>query len=419
MSSDEKQPLPTKLFRYVNAKIERRQLFFKRMGFDLELKRQVRRRRYENSTVFKAKCTQSPLLPDEPVDEQQHQSHLVTANDCRQLKNDYSQNFVNSGQRPQNFIRDSGIADRFEEYPKLRELIRLKDDLIQKTNCPPFYLQMRNITSENLFSQLDSLQFDVVLLRPSLPDSIYSTEQGKRIWNWHDISLLPIDRLAAQRSFVFIWANSGNGLDDARNCLRRWGFRRCEDICWIKTNRNSNSNKIISSDTGDGIFQRSKEHCLMGIRGTVRRSMDADFIHANVDIDLIIAEEEAGPSMPHEIFDIIEHFCLGRRRLFLFGSDNDIRPGWLTIGSNLSSSNFDPEKYNSFFTSQITTGTTDRIEQLRPKSPPMLPPQSSSPVVPAQAGNKQNTDCCSVLNIVHSLLKMQSMKTPTTNNFRY
>lgn len=31
----------------------------------------------------------------------------------------------------------SGLADRFEEYPKLRELIRLKDELISKSNTPP------------------------------------------------------------------------------------------------------------------------------------------------------------------------------------------------------------------------------------------------------------------------------------------
>ena len=39
------------------------------------------------------------------------------------------------------------------------------------------------------------------------------------------------------------------------------------------------------------MFSRTKEHCLMGIKGTVRRSTDGDFIHANVDIDLIIDEE--------------------------------------------------------------------------------------------------------------------------------
>ena len=32
-------------------------------------------------------------------------------------------------------------------------------------------------------------------------------------------------------------------------------------------------------------------------------------------------------SKPEEIFHIIEHFCLGRRRLHLFGTDNSIRPG--------------------------------------------------------------------------------------------
>ena len=34
-----------------------------------------------------------------------------------------------------------------------------------------------------------------------------------------------------------------------------------------------------------------KEHCLMGIRGTVRRNQDGHFIHANVDLDIIITEE--------------------------------------------------------------------------------------------------------------------------------
>ena len=34
---------------------------------------------------------------------------------------------------------------------------------------------------------------------------------------------------------------------------------------------------------------------------------------------------------PEEIFHIIEHFCLGRRRLHLFGNDNTIRPGTLPM----------------------------------------------------------------------------------------
>ena len=112
----------------------------------------------------------------------------------------------------------------------------------------------------------------------------------------------------------------------------------------------------------------------MGIRGTVRRSTDGDFIHANVDIDLIIDEEKpyGSDEKPIEIFHMIEHFCLGRRRLHVFGRDSSIRPGWVSIGPNLTSTNYDSEAYNGYYRDGpgTTTGCTEEIERLRPKSPP-------------------------------------------------
>uniref|UniRef100_A0A452ILK7 N(6)-adenosine-methyltransferase non-catalytic subunit METTL14 n=1 Tax=Gopherus agassizii TaxID=38772 RepID=A0A452ILK7_9SAUR len=251
--------------------------------------------------------------------------------------NDYCQHFVDTGHRPQNFIRDVGLADRFEEYPKLRELIRLKDELISKSNTPPMYLQadLEAFDTRELKSK-----FDVILLEPPLEE--YYRETGitanEKCWTWDDIMKLEIEEIAASRSFVFLWCGSGEGLDLGR-----------------------------------------VEHCLMGIKGTVRRSTDGDFIHANVDIDLIITEEpEIGNiEKPVEIFHIIEHFCLGRRRLHLFGRDSTIRPGWLTVGPTLTNSNFNAETYASYFTAPNShlTGCTEEIERLRPKSPP---PKSKS-----------------------------------------
>ena len=112
----------------------------------------------------------------------------------------------------------------------------------------------------------------------------------------------------------------------------------------------------------------------MGIKGTVKRSRDGDFIHANVDIDLIIGEEmpHGSDEKPVEIFHIIEHFCLGKRRLHLFGRDSAIRPGWLSIGPDITSNNFDSETYNNYFnkpSGHIMT-CTEEIERMRPKSPP-------------------------------------------------
>lgn len=283
--------------------------------------------------------------------------------------NDYCQHFVDTGQRPQNFIRDIGLADRFVEYPKLRELIQLKDNLIKESATPPMYLQanLKQLTS----SMFGGTKFDVILIEPPL-EEYYARSGGlneRKFWSWDEILALDIGELAAHRSFVFLWCGSSEGLDMGRNCLRKWGFRRCEDICWIRTNiENPGHSKILEPKS---VFQRTKDHCLVGIKGTVRRSTDGDFIHANVDIDLIISEEQEFGSLekPIEIFHIIEHFCLGRRRLHLFGRDSSIRPGWVTVGPELTNTNFNPDLYPTFFTESTTTGCTERIEALRPKSP--------------------------------------------------
>merc|ERR1719334_1821018 len=281
--------------------------------------------------------------------------------------NDYSQNFVDTGQRPQNFIRDTGLTGRFEEYPKLQELIRLKDELISRTAHPPMYLKCDLETYD--LKQLNC-KFDTILIEPPLEE--YSRTYGvtnTKFWDWDKIMALDIGEVSSARSFIWLWVGSSDGLDKGRECLQNWGFRRCEDICWIRTN---NKNKDRSILDPRAVLTRTKEHCLMGIKGTVRRSTDGDFIHANVDIDLIIDEEPQVGSLdkPIEMFHIAEHFCLGRRRLHVFGRDSSIRPGWLTIGPDLSNSNYDWAGHQGYFGEGVTTGCTERIEQLRPKSPP-------------------------------------------------
>lgn len=67
---------------------------------------------------------------------------------------------------------------------------------------------------------------------------------------------LDIGEVAANRSFVFLWCGSSEGLDMGRYCLRKWGFRRCEDICWIRTNaKNPGHSKNLEAKA---VFQRTK-----------------------------------------------------------------------------------------------------------------------------------------------------------------
>lgn len=172
--------------------------------------------------------------------------------------NDYCQHFVDTGQRPQNFIRDVGLADRFEEYPKLRELIRLKDELIAETASPPMYLRA-DLKSFDLKTL--GTKFDVILIEPPLEEyarggAAVAAGAPRNFWSWDEILALDIGEVAAHRSFVFLWCGSSEGLDMGRNCLRKWGFRRCEDICWIRTNIDSPGHSKILEPKA--VFQRTK-----------------------------------------------------------------------------------------------------------------------------------------------------------------
>jgi len=234
------------------------------------------------------------------------------------------------------------------------------------TRIQPTYLQanLRTFDLNELKCQFDSIIVDAPL------EEYKTTATNEDYWNWDDIMRLDIESISAPRSFIFLWCGSTAGLDYGRQCLQKWGFRRCEDICWIKTNSNRARPKMLQPS---GIFYRVKEHCLMGIKGTVRRSTDGDFIHANIDIDLLIDEErEVGnDEKPHELFDIVERFCLGRRRLHLFGRDSCIRPGWLSVGPRVSNSNFSSGAYQAHFKDGTVIKCSDEIERIRPKSPPL------------------------------------------------
>jgi mRNA m6A methyltransferase non-catalytic subunit len=212
------------------------------------------------------------------------------------------------------------------------------------------------------------------------------TNQDPGYWTWEEIATLPIPDIASSPCFVFMWVGDGDGLDRGREILAKWGFRRCEDIVWIKTNRAMDASMALQhpamtrwNDTRQeqiGLFQQTKEHCLMGIKGTARRSTDSHLIHCNIDTDVIIAEEawDGSPRKPTEIYHIMEHFSNGRRRLELFGEDHTIRRGWVTLGKDLTrNSGYNPRHYRSQFEQEPMghlLGKNDVIEQLRPKTPP-------------------------------------------------
>ncbi|KAI9512143.1 MT-A70-domain-containing protein [Russula earlei] len=253
------------------------------------------------------------------------------------IRNDYSQRYVDGGEWPQNWVLGAEPERRFEEYPKQQRLLALKKASVTEYSLPPIYLS---------FSELATLQpskFDVIVIDPPMSSS----------FSWDTLQELPLSSLAADPSFVFLWVGSGagDGLERGREVLAKWGYRRCEDVCWVKTNRVSNRGPGVrlhslsaaaalsivypfqTDPPTTSLLTRTKQHCLIGIRGTVRRSTDSWFVHCNVDTDVILWEGDPTDPMrkPPEMYTLIENFCLGLRRLELFARALSLRRGWVSV----------------------------------------------------------------------------------------
>jgi hypothetical protein len=194
-----------------------------------------------------------------------------------------------------------GVETVLRRYPKLRHLMELKQEQVTKHTHPALHLPF-DPSNDSLMSLTTHLPvpFDVILIDP--PPS----------YDWTKITSIPIRLISADPSFVFLWVGdaAGEGLEKGREALLKWGFRRCEEILWVKPNRKAIQAKARTTedehsggsdvqrwmregrkDEGDrpkNIMITQKEHCLMGIRGTVRRKTDNWFVHCNVGKCLLV-----------------------------------------------------------------------------------------------------------------------------------
>lgn len=197
---------------------------------------------------------------------------------------DYTAQYRQTGERPANFIRHNlDVESRFPGYPRLNRLDRLKRDLVKTTAHNPLFIpfHFNPYFPSSLREILGSHnKFDAILL---------NVPKGVRI---QDLYGLRIDQICHLPSFLFLLIpqSTSANLEEARALIQHWGYRRAEDIVWIKSNTQSLPMSLPVNAHGS-LFVNAKEHCLMCIKGTVRRATDGHIIHCNVDTDVIIADE--------------------------------------------------------------------------------------------------------------------------------
>ncbi|KAG5359548.1 N6-adenosine-methyltransferase IME4 [Yarrowia sp. C11] len=147
----------------------------------------------------------------------------------------------------------------------------------------------------------------------------------------NDSDLQALDMGCLQKEGVFLLWVTGRTSEVGRKCLAKWGYTDVQEIVWCKTNQLGRT--ICTGRTGHWL-NHSKEHVLIGVKG------NPEWLTCGLDVDTVVSNARDKSQKPDELYDIVERM-VGRssRKLELFGRENNLRPGWLTVGSQLNGVN--------------------------------------------------------------------------------
>jgi mRNA (2'-O-methyladenosine-N6-)-methyltransferase len=145
----------------------------------------------------------------------------------------------------------------------------------------------------------------------------YGTLKDKEMKNLR-VDLLQDDGL------IFLWV-TGRAMELGRECLEIWGYKRVEEIVWIKTNQ---LQRIIRTGRTGHWLNHSKEHCLVGIKGNPK-------INRCIDCDIIVSEVRETSRKPDEVYALIERISPGGKKVELFARPHNRKAGWISLGNQL------------------------------------------------------------------------------------
>jgi N6-adenosine-specific RNA methylase IME4 len=130
-----------------------------------------------------------------------------------------------------------------------------------------------------------------------------------------DIFNLPISRLAADRSHLYLWVPNAL-LAEGLEVMRRWGFKYKSNIVWHKIRKDGGPD-------GRGVgfyFRNVTELLLFGVRGSMRT-----LAPGRRQVNFLATRKREHSRKPDEIYDIIES-CSPGPYLELFARFQ--RDGW-------------------------------------------------------------------------------------------
>ena len=94
----------------------------------------------------------------------------------------------------------------------------------------------------------------------------------------------------------------------------------------MKTNQ---LQRVIRTGRTGHWLNHSKEHCLVGVKGTPRG------MNRNLDTDVIVSEVRETSRKPDEIYNLIERMFPNSLKVEIFGRPHNTHSNWVTLGNQL------------------------------------------------------------------------------------
>ncbi|KAM7491522.1 hypothetical protein LguiA_034443 [Lonicera macranthoides] len=164
---------------------------------------------------------------------------------------------------------------------------------------------------------------------------------------------------------IFLWV-TGRAMELGRECLELWGYKRVEELIWVKTNQ---LQRIIRTGRTGHWLNHSKEHCLVGIKGSPE-------VNRNIDTDVIVAEVRETSRKPDEMYPLLERISPRTRKLELFARMHNTHAGWMSLGNQLSGVRLVDEGLRARFKAAYPE------VEVQPQSPPRVSAMEVDPTTP-------------------------------------
>jgi len=157
----------------------------------------------------------------------------------------------------------------------------------------------------------------------------------------HEMRNMAVQKLQ-NHGYIFLWV-TGRAIELGRECLAHWGYKRVDELIWVKTNQ---LQRLIRTGRTGHWINHGKEHCIIGVKGNPSTTL----FNRGLDCDVLVSEVRDTSHKPDEVYGMIERLAPGQRKIELFGRQHNVQPNWMTLGNQLNGVNLcESEVINRWF----------------------------------------------------------------------